>query len=145
MATALAKKGKSIKIIRHVYLYLVAMIGLITFVMGSVSIINTGLQRYVFQVDQLEVSYAPVYPGSYDQCSASYPSPKNPTDKNLVAPTDKQISDCRKAQEEERKRSNEAQFGRQISLALAQIAIGLPIWLFHWRVIQQDNRKKEND
>ena len=140
------KKGKSVRVIRHVYLYLVTLIGLITFVMGAVGIINNGLQRYVFKVDQIE-NFGPVavYPGYQDQCSMAYPDPKDKEGKTTITPTSQETADCRVAAQEQSRHFSDAQFARELSISLAQIAIGLPIWLFHWGVIQGENRKKRDE
>jgi len=147
MATAQAKQGqqkpKAMRVIRNVYLYLVAMIGLITFIFGSVGIINNILQRYVFQVDQMNI-YTPVaYPGFKDQCSSPYPDPADPQGKLTLNPTTQEIADCRKAQDEQNKRANDSNYGRDLSISLAQIGIGLPIWLFHWGIIQKEYKKRD--
>ncbi len=136
-------KGGAMRIIRNVYLYLVTLIGLITFIFGSVGIINNVLQRYVFQVDQGSIYTAPVYPGYRDQCSSSYPDPNDPQGKMMISPTTQEITDCRKSQDEQNKRINDSNFGRDLSISLAQIVIGLPIWLFHWGIIQKEYRRRE--
>ena len=144
MEKKVVQKGKSMKVIRHVYLYLVTLIGLITFVMGAVGLINNGLQRYVFQIDQAGMYAQPMYPGYMDQCSSPYPDSKDLQGKVMITPTTQQVIDCRKAQDEQNKRSNDANFGRELSISLAQILIGLPIWLFHWGVIQKENRRRDD-
>ena len=132
------------RVIRNVYLYLVALIGLITFIIGSVCIINGVLQHYVFNVDSSGYSQ-PVYPGYQDQCSQTYPDKNDPTGKNLIYPTTQQIADCRVVQAEQDKKMNDSNFFRDLSTAIAQIVIGLPIWLFHWGIIQKDYRRREDE
>jgi hypothetical protein len=137
-------KGKgALRIIRNVYLYLVTLIGLITFIFGSVGIINNVLQRYVFQIDQADYYSVAIYPGMRDQCSQSYVDPTDKEGKMMIAPTTQEIEQCRVAEKEQNKRINNANFAREISISLAQIAIGLPIWLFHWGIIQKEYRRKE--
>ena len=117
MAVVKLQKGKSVKVIRHVYLYLVTLIGLITFVMGAVGIINNGLQRYVFKVDQIE-NFGPVavYPGYQDQCSMAYPDPKDKEGKTTITPTSQETADCRAAAQEQSRHFSDAQFAREISV-----------------------------
>ena len=62
-----------------------------------------------------------------------------------LQPTTKEIEDCRKALKEQNQRFNDENFNREISISLAQVLIGLPIWLFHWSVIQKENRKKRDE
>lgn len=137
------KNKGALRIIRNVYLYLVTLIGLITFIFGSVGIINNVLQRYVFQIDQTDYYSMAVYPGMRDQCSQLYVDPLDKEAKQMIAPTTQEIEQCRVAEKEQNKRINNANFAREISISLAQIAIGLPIWLFHWGIIQKEYRRKE--
>lgn len=138
-------KGGALRIIRNVYLYLVALIGLITFIFGSVGIINNVLQHFVFQVDQVDFYSPAIYPGMKGQCAQPYVDPTDKEGKRMIVPTTQEVDDCRKAETEQNKRINNANFAREISIALAQIVIGLPIWLFHWNVIQKEYRKREED
>ncbi len=137
------KNKGALRIIRNVYLYLVTLIGLITFIFGSVGIINNVLQRYVFQIDQTDYYSMAVYPGMRDQCSQPYVDPLDKEAKQMITPTTQEIEQCRVAEKEQNKRINNANFAREISISLAQIAIGLPIWLFHWGIIQKEYRRKE--
>jgi hypothetical protein len=138
-------KGGSMRIIRNVYLYLVTLIGLITFVFGAVGIIDGVLQHYVFQVDQSSMYSAPatVYPGNLDQCSQSYPDKNDSTGKTMIYPTTQQVTDCRAAQAAQDKKVNDSNFFMNLSTAIAQIVIGLPLWLFHWGIIQGEYKKRE--
>lgn len=127
-------------IISTVYLYLVAMIGLITFIFGGVGMINTVLQNYVFQVNEV---VAPVnYPGSktIGRCDDPYKS-----DGNMIVPTAQEIEICMKDEQDKQERTARNKVGRELSSAIAQILIGLPVWLFHWVIIQKEYRKKEEN
>jgi len=138
------KHKGSMRIIRNVYLYLVTLIGLITFIFGAVGIINNVLQHYVFQVDQNYNAY--IYPSTRGgQCAMSYPDPTDTEGKRMIAPTTQEVADCQKAEAEQNKRMNDSSFARDLSVALAQIAIGLPVWLFHWGIIQKEYRRKEEE
>lgn len=138
-------KGTAMRIIRNVYLYLVTVIGLITFIIGSVGVINNVLQRYVFHVEQSGMYASPVYPGFKDQCSSSYPDPADAQGKTMINPTTQEVADCRKAQDEQNKKIDDANFGRELSISLAQILIGLPVWLFHWGIIQKEYKKRDEE
>lgn len=134
--------AKSIRIIRNVYLYLVALIGLVTFVFGSIGIINNVLQNYVFQVDDY---YYEVYPVRGDMCTQSYPDPTDEAGKTMIAPTEEEITVCREQTELQREKNRESNVGREFSISIAQILVGLPIWLFHWAIIMREYRKKRED
>lgn len=137
-------KSKAFRIIRNVYLYLVAMIGLVTLIFGSIGIIDNVLKNYVFQVDEFYYYTEPVaVKGGI--CTQSYPDPADTTGKTMIAPTKEEIADCEKRYEEQRELSRKNQMGRDFSISIAQIVIGLPLWLFHWGIIQREYRRKEED
>jgi|GEM_PF-259689 len=138
-------KGGSLRVIRNVYLYLVSIVGLVTFIFGSVGIINNVLQHYVFQVDSSSYYAAPIYPGNRDQCNSAYNDPTDPENKRMLVPTTQETADCRAAQAVQDKKVNDSNFFRELSIAIAQIVIGLPLWLYHWAVIQKEYRKHEDN
>lgn len=149
MATVVKKnqqgtEKKSHRVIRNIYLYLVAMIGLIVFVMGSVGILNHVLQTYVFGVNEYNV-WVPPYPPKSGQCYQPYAdmTDPSPVTKRLIPPTQEETEIClqeEKKQQEQNRRNN---IGRELSIAIAQILIGLPLWLFHWGVIQKEYKRKD--
>lgn len=137
-------KGGAMRVIRNVYLYLVTFVGLVTFIFGAVGIINNVLQRYVFQIDDFSYSQ-PIYPGMKGQCEQSYLDPTDSEGKRMIAPTAQEIETCQAAEKDMNKRLNNSNFGRELSISLAQILIGLPIWLYHWGVIQKEYRRKDDE
>jgi hypothetical protein len=140
METNNTQHGKSLRVIRNVYLYLVAMIGLITFIMGSVGIINNVFQGYIFKVD--EYSYYEPYGMKGDYCSQP---DRNEKAEIISTPTAEEIEACRNEQQKQRENARVNNINRQFSIALAQLGVGLPVWLFHWAIIQREYRRKEED
>ncbi|MCC7197049.1 hypothetical protein IT413_02515 [Candidatus Peregrinibacteria bacterium] len=138
-------KGGAMRVIRNVYMYLVTFVGLVTFIFGAVGIINNVLQHFVFQVDQDAYYSQPIYPGMKGQCAQSYIDPADPEGKRMIAPTTQEVEECKVAEKELNKRISNSNFGRELSISLAQILIGLPIWLYHWGVIQKEYRRKEDE
>jgi len=97
--------------IRLIYLYLFSFVGLLVVVIGSVRLLELGLKVWVFKgADTFE-----------------YTAPKIEGDK-----TDQVVDQAR--QERETKRQRE----RELSGSLAMIAVGLPLYLYHWKTIQRD-------
>ncbi len=147
VAVAQNQHGKSYQVIRNIYLYMVAVIGLITFIFGAVGIINNLLQNYVFHVN--DYAYAPVpYPGRFDSCAQPYPAPPDFTDikmdvKRTVTPTKTEIETCQKEQQKINEQNRWNNIGRELSVSIAQIAIGLPLWLFHWGIIQREHKRRQ--
>lgn len=138
-------KGGSMRVIRNVYMYLVTFVGLVTFIFGAVGIINNVLQHFVFQVDRDAYYSQGIYPGMKGQCAQSYLDPTDTEMKRMIAPTAQEIETCQAAEKEMNMRINNSNFGRELSISLAQILIGLPIWLYHWGVIQKEYRRKEDE
>ncbi len=139
------KRAKGNRIIRNIYLYLVALIGIITLVFGCVGIINNVLQNYVFHVN--DYTYIePAYPGSRGgSCAQPYTDPTDKTGTKLIQPTTQEIQDCKDSQQKQNDQNRQNNIGREFSIAIAQILIGLPLWLFHWNTIQVEYRRKHEE
>lgn len=135
----------SFRVIRNVYLYMVAVIGLITLIIGSVGLINNVLQNYIFQVDDYSYYYEPYPVKGGDYCSQAYPDPTDTTGKTMITPTSDEIEQCREQQKVQSERARKSNIGREFSIALAQILVGLPVWLFHWGIIQKEYKRKKGE
>jgi len=101
--------------LRLLYLYLFSFVGLLITVIGSIQIVDLTLKTYVFQVD--EYTYYP----------ETMPIEGG---KPVMTP------------EEGRKRNEQEQANqrkRQLSNSLAMIAIGAPLYLYHWKTIKKEN------
>lgn len=141
MATEQVKDHKAHRVIRNIYLYLVSMIGLITLIFGSVGVIKTVVEKVIFQVNY---NYYPtIYPGSVDPCSQPYADASSTTEpKKMITPTQDQINLCVQRQKEQNEMNNRNDLGRELSIAIAQILIGFPLWLYHWMTIQKEYRMR---
>ena len=108
--------------LRKVYLYLFAIIGLILLIIGTVSLIDLGLKTYVFT--------------KADNYCFAQVSPVPDKNGSMIEPTQAQ-QDAQNKQCEEQRTANKQS---QASIALAQIIIGLPLYLYHWMVIRKENQ-----
>jgi len=102
--------------IRILYLYLFSFVGLIIVVFGSITLVNLGLKTFIFK----EADKYSVY---YDE----------------TMPQEKQVI----SKEEQEKRQNEdlvRQRQRELSNAIAMIAVGTPLYLYHWKKIQKEDK-----
>lgn len=103
--------------IRLIYLYLFAAIGLVTIIVGTVRMVDLGLKTFVFKdSDKFEI----------------YPT-KLPDGKPEL--TTEEMQD---RQERETRRSRE----RELVGALSMLVVGLPVYLYHWKTIQRENKNK---
>jgi hypothetical protein len=137
------KHKKAAHIIRTVYLYLVSMIGLLVFIFGCVSTIDNLLKNFVFQVNY-NLTYEAPYPRG-GTCSQPYADPTDTTGKTMIAPTTQEVADCKVQMDKQNEQNRKNQIGMDFSVAFAQLIVGLPVWLFHWGIIQKENRRKEEE
>lgn len=101
--------------IRVLYLYLFSFVGLLIVVFGSISLIELGLKTFVFKE-------ASVYKTYVDQMG--------PVEKTPII-----------SQEElDRRALEQSNRDKQMQLAnaIAMIAVGTPLYLYHWKKIQKE-------
>ena len=134
---------KSLRVIRNVYLYLVAMIGLVVFIFGAVGIINNVFQNYIFRVDY--DNYTQPFPYGAGTCYSQYVDPTDKEGKRLITPTPAESADCETKQAQQKEQNRINRIGTDFSISIAQIVVGLPIWLFHWAIIQKEYKRKEEE
>ena len=104
--------------IRVIYLYLFSFVGLFTVVIGSVRMVDLGLKVFIFRDSDRYEYTAPV-----------------PTDGEKGAVINEQA--MREQAIRDQKRNRE----REFTGAFAMLAVGLPLYLYHWKTIQKENRK----
>jgi hypothetical protein len=109
--------------IRILYLYLFSSVGLIVATIGAVRLVELGLKVYVFQgADQFDY----------------YTTPAIPAEKSAdIQPVDE--AKQKQIQETETKRQRQ----REASGAIAMLLVGLPLYKYHWNIIQKENTHKE--
>jgi hypothetical protein len=100
--------------IRLIYLYLFACIGLVVVVIGTVRGINVGLKATIFRNADRFVSY-PV-------------------------PADKDQEKMIKEQEVFQQLDSQRQREMELAGAISMIVVGLPLYLYHWKLIQKEQK-----
>lgn len=136
--TAHSDGDKALRVIRNVYLYLVAMIGLVIFLFGAVGLTQSLVKNYIFGADDYRVYISPFE----NQCEQFYT--KSPTSSLMLERTPEEIAECEQRIEEQNDMNRRNDLARNFSINIAQIVIGLPVWLFHWGIIQREYRKKKS-
>ena len=107
-------------LIRKIYLYLFSLIGLVLVVIGCVQLVNLGLKAYVFTAADHFYAYPMAAPvGNIGSSSA----PVGPTEEQMAVYQNEQILGGRE---------------QAAANALAMIIVGIPLYLYHWRVIRKD-------
>lgn len=105
--------------IRLIYLYLFSFVGLLVVVIGSVQLVNLGMKVFVFpESDKYEYMTPAVMPDG---------------EKGKI---DEKQMQAQAARDQRRNRQ------RDLSNSLAMIVVGLPLYLYHWKTIQKENKKR---
>lgn len=140
---------KTYPLIRTIYLYLFALVGLALLISGAYQLVDLGLKTYIFtQADkEAPLSPQPIY--LKDPERTQIEELKVCADKCQLTEQQKQqidnwLSDYDRWQKEQKDfdyRTSSRQ--RQASNALAMIIVGLPVWLYHWSIIKKDQKRKE--
>lgn len=109
--------------LRTIYLYLFSVLGLVLVIIGTVTFINLGLKTYIFK----KADTYPIYR------SAPIEKPDG-SRKETEEEAAKRIEEEKRIQEEQRTANRH----RDAARALAFILVGLPVYIYHWRVIQKE-------
>jgi hypothetical protein len=131
-----SQKPTALQFIRTIYLSIAAIIGLIMFVIGTAGAVRLVFNTYVFQVNDYEY-YSP-----YDT-TCEQPKVLSTDGKTTIPRTAEEIADCKKQLQENNQRTNDNQTKRDLAQSISLAIVGLPVWAFHWMVMQADWRRKK--
>lgn len=110
-------------LIRKIYLYLFALIGLVLITVGCVKLVGLALKTYIFTKADIYYEYPMVRP-------VKPPIPEG-QETELQQPNKEEV-------EEYQKNQRTSQRQREAAEALAMIIVGLPLYLYHWRIIKNE-------
>lgn len=131
--------------VRIVYLYLMTAIGLIVFIIGSVTAINTALKAFVFT--KADMNYNSMPNGLYLEKPVSQVEAIKTCDKLTEedkANIEMWLNDYKAFQEMDKNQDPvKSTRQREASTAIAMILVGFPIYLIHWRIIKKEKRSEE--
>lgn len=141
-------------IIRTIYLYLFALVGLALISIGAVRLVNTGLKMFVFTKADEQVHFS-------KQPPIFAPQPlREVKEEDFLAAVEKckEKCDLTDAQKNEisqwlmsyKEWQNQPEIDyktqqrqRETSWSIAFILVGLPLWLYHWTIIKREKRSAE--
>ncbi len=134
--------------VRILYLYAFALVGLALVTAGTVRIADLGLKMYVFKkADQMQDyrNMPPYPPITIDQKTgdAKYSEKITPEQKTAL---DNWVSEFKYWNENQKKidyLASDRQ--RTASNSLAMILIGLPLYLYHWRIIRKEAKESNKE
>lgn len=99
--------------LRFIYLYLFSFVGLLIVVIGGIRMVDLGIKTFIFKdADKYEI-YQSIEKDGVIEIS---------------------IEEQQARQERELKRQKQ----RELSGALSMMVIGLPLYLYHWKIIQKN-------
>ena len=134
-------------IIRTIYLYIFALVGLIIVIVGSIRAFTMGLEVFIFKdVDKQErIDYARPLSTSYvdglkkAQDDESFTEDEQETIRAWLADYE--------AWKIESESFDHVSAGRQKETAsiLANIFVGFPLYLYHWSLIKRETKDKKNN
>ncbi len=123
-------------LIRRIYLYLFAFIGLVLITIGCVRLVGLGLKTYIFKEADIYYNYPMAKPAPIPADSTGSLQEAGTT--TAREPSEKEV----KAFEEKQRRSNRQ---REAAESIAMIIVGLPLYFYHWRVIRRDKEQEVNE
>jgi hypothetical protein len=133
-------------LIRAIYLYLFALVGLALLITGTVRFLDMGLKMYVFtkaeDPEKLQRSYYSTPPISVSRVekyeeSGELTEEEIATMKNWLADYQERQAQAEKIDYLASKRQREA------SINLAMLLVGLPLYLYHWRIIRKETKEEK--
>jgi hypothetical protein len=133
-------------IIRTIYLYLFALVGLALLVVGVVRFLDMGLKVFVFthadDPEKIQRNYYYSFPIPVEKLEAS--------DIATVLTADEKIALKNFLESYKKWQEDEAQIDylgskrqKEASINLALILVGLPLYLYHWRTIKKDIKSQD--
>lgn len=123
------------KNLRTVYMYLVALISVVVFVIGAVNLINTALKTWVFPTTGYYYMEDPIMNCNNEMAIAK----ENP--ENYVFNFETK-EECVAYYEEYNQKQAVNERNMDIAFGIAMTVVSLPIWLLHMWFIKKDKRRE---
>ena len=144
---------KKHSLVRTIYLYIFALLGLVLLIIGSVNFLNMGLKAFIFtQADEesriISKQMAVPFPISkIENIQQDIKEGKNVCfSENEKADIESWLADYNNWKESMSKIDPiTARRHQDASLNLSMILIGLPLYLYHWRIIKKETEEKEKE
>jgi len=117
-------------------MYLVALISVIVFIIGSVNLINTSLETWVFPTDGGSYYEDPLW-----QCNNEL-NPVEIDDRKVESKwaTTEECIEYYEGMNEKRTLNNR---NRDFAFGISMTLVSLPIWLLHMWFIRRDKKRKQ--
>jgi len=136
---------KNYPLIRTIYLYLFALIGLAFLISGAVRFVDMGLKAFIFTKaeEQQRLNFRqPPMPYSVEKIETLQEDEDLSEEEKIIVK--EWLTDYKQWKEESSKINYlDAQRHRDASSSLSMILVGLPLYLYHWEVIKKEVKKQE--
>ena len=141
-------------LVRTIYLYLFTLVGLALLIIGGVRFVEMGLKAFVFtkaEQEQRVLYQTPPYPSLSLEKIAKVENEKIEEKEGEITLSQEEkarinqwIADYKDWKERRSKIDPvTARRHRDASLNLALILIGLPLYLYHWRIIKKETKNRK--
>ena len=110
-------------LIRKIYLYTFSLVGLVLVVIGGVRLVGLGLKTFVFTKADVYYEYPMVRPVKVPVLEGKTEEFQQPNKEEVEA-----------YQRDQRTANRQ----REAAESLAMIIVGLPLYLYHWRMVKKD-------
>jgi hypothetical protein len=137
-------------LVRTIYLYLFTIIGLALVISGAVRLIDMGLKVFIFtkadDEQKLQRFYSyPIAPVSSIEKLQNYQaSTSTELTSEEKATLKSWLDDYQKYQQQASQIDSLAsQRQRDASSSLAMMLVGLPLYLYHWRIIRKETKEEK--
>lgn len=130
--------------IRTIYLYLFALLGLALLTIGGVRFIDMGLKAFIFTKAEEEQRLIYLQPPIYYPFERieKFKEEFSEEERTLI---EQMLQDYKNWQESRSKIDPvTARRHKDASINLALILVGLPLYLYHWRLIGKEIKNKED-
>lgn len=130
-----AEKKSPQSIVRTIYMYLVCLVAIVTFIIGSVNALNVTLKYFVFDLKTPRWEQ-PAELACKEQWK--YPLKTTNDEGKFEEPlTEEEIDECIKETTIAQLAQGKKDALETLSWALAALLISIPIWAYHWRYIKK--------
>jgi len=132
-------------LVRTIYLYLFAIIGLAVLVIGTIRFVDMGLKAFVFtKADQQERDLFKQPPMLYQLERIEELKNNEELSEQDRAAISQWLADYELWQQSQSETDYlTVQRHRDASINLAMIIVGLPLYFYHWGIIRKETKEKE--
>ncbi|MDD3399937.1 MAG: hypothetical protein WC919_07055 [Candidatus Paceibacterota bacterium] len=142
--------AKKHSLVRTIYLYLFTIIGLSLVVIGTVRFLDMGLKAFVFTgADEPERIQQRYYQGYLPSAVEKIATPEDVDGVEGLTDDEKEsLKNFIKNYEEWREEGAKIDYvssrrQRDASINLSLLLVGLPLYLYHWRIIRRETKGDE--